>query len=66
MADKIPSSKGPSPTKAATMLRDGVAQGKPITEKQKRFFAARANSGVMNTRMAKRGKRPKAPRTSPR
>jgi len=67
MADKIPSSKGPSPEKAYAMLHEGVANGKPISERQKRFFAARASTGgSMGTRGAKRGKRPKAARTSPR
>lgn len=66
MADKIPSSKGPSATKAYTMLHEGVANGKPITERQKRFFAARANSGAMSGPNVKRGKRPKAARRLPR
>ena len=65
MPKKIPSSQGPSATKAAIMLHEGVANGKPISERQRRFFAVRANEGGV-MKMAKRGKRPKAARSTPR
>lgn len=56
MAKKIPADKGPSPEKAATMLDEGVANGKPISPRQKRFFAARAYGTPRNV---KRGRRPR-------
>lgn len=31
---------GPSASKARQMLKDGTAQGQPLTGKQKRFFGA--------------------------
>lgn len=34
--------KQPSPEKAKEILKDGSVQGKPLTEKQKGFFGARA------------------------
>jgi len=61
--NRIPMSEGPSPAKAAEMLRDGTVHGKPISDRQKRFFGARASQ---RTPMAKRGKRPKSPRRAPR
>lgn len=64
MAKAIPLSKGPSPDKAAEMLRDGTANGEPLSSRQKRFFGARA--GERSVKNVKRGKRPKAARTSPR
>lgn len=56
MAKKIPADKGPTPEKAATMLDEGVANGKPISPRQKRFFAARAYGTPRNS---KRGRRPR-------
>lgn len=35
----------PSPTKAREILRDGTAQGHPLTSKQKGFFGALAGMG---------------------
>lgn len=55
MAKRIPLSEGPSPDKAREMLDDGTVHGKPITDRQRRFFGARMNAG----RMVKRGKRPR-------
>lgn len=66
MAKKIPSSEGPSPAKAAIMLHEGVANGRPISDRQRRFFGARSNESAAPVKMAKRGKRPKKARSSPR
>jgi len=56
MAKKIPLSKGPTPEKAATMLHEGKANKRTITERQRRFFAVRAYG---NVRGAKRGRAPR-------
>lgn len=53
MAKKIPLSQGPSPEKAAVMLEEGEVRGKKITDRQRKFFGARAG------RMVKRGRRPR-------
>lgn len=44
---KTPSQRkdAPSPAKAREILRDGTAQGHPLTGKQKRFFGAVAGQG---------------------
>ncbi len=34
--------KGPSAAKAKEILKDGTAQGKPLTKRQKRFFGAKS------------------------
>ena len=50
------------------MLHEGVANKRPLSDRQRRFFAARASAGgaMGPIKNAKRGKRPKAARTSPR
>ena len=62
--------KGPTPEKAKEMLRDGTANGEPLTGKQKRFFGARAggtrtSSSGAPIRGVKRGKSGRG-RTRPR
>ena len=44
---KLPSKRkdAPSPAKAREILRDGTAQGHPLTPKQKGFFGALAGKG---------------------
>jgi hypothetical protein len=51
MATKKPSQRkdAPSPAKAREILRDGTAQGQPLTPKQRGFFGAVAA-------LAKKGK----------
>jgi hypothetical protein len=53
MAKQIPSSKGPTPEKAAEIVSDGTVNGKPLTPRQKRFMYARSS------RMVKRGRSPR-------
>ena len=52
-----PSSKSKlTPAKARKMLKDGTAQGKPLTKKQKGFFGAVA-SKAKKSKKSKKGKK---------
>lgn len=35
---------GPSPAKARKILHEGKVHGRPLTEKQRKFFGARSNA----------------------
>lgn len=58
MAKKRPKTKKApvSAAKAKKILKDGSVDGKPLTEKQKRFFG-RIAGGAKRVRAPKKGKR---------
>jgi hypothetical protein len=42
---KAKKGSGPTPAKAAEILHDGTANGKPLTDKQRRFMGFKAGGG---------------------
>lgn len=48
---------GPPPAKAKKMLRENRAQGRPLTDKERRFLGARASGQPVRKPRRKRAKR---------